>query len=60
MSDVEVLNYVKAVSNDISELNKEREIDGREFTLLEGIKVLVMQRLIEPNELSLETINLLA
>ena len=54
------MNYVKAVSNNISEMNKERKDGVREFTVLEGIELLLMQRLLKPNELSMVAINLLA
>ena len=61
MSDVELLTYVKAVSNSIDELNKERKyFDNKfRFTMLEVIKLLLVQRLIKPVELSMVAINLL-
>ena len=61
-SNVEFVNCVKAISNNIRELNRKHKLykGGDEFTILEGIKILLMYRLLEPNELSEVAINLLA
>ena len=56
MESVEVLTYVKAISNNSSEMERSRG----SYSVLEVIKLLLMQRLIEPNELSMVAINLLA
>ena len=59
MSDVEVLTYVKAISNNISALNKKRKYEDVEYTMLEVIKTLLCQRLTEPRVGSLVAIELL-
>ena len=54
-------SYVKAVSNNMRELNRERKYkDDDKFTMLEVIKALLRQRLIEPNVVSMVAIELLA
>ena len=53
--------YVKAISNSVSELTRERSgLYGKDFTIFEEIKKLLLLRTIDASELSMVAINLLA